>query len=88
MIKKVKLLQGVMREQPEEFLEDIMSMLKHETYLPGSHLAILMIHPPTHLSRWWLVIPNHQSPTNQTIYLPTHLTTLPPCHPWWQNKRV
>ena len=41
MIRKAKLVQGVMAQQPEEFLEDIMAMLKHETFLPGTNLATL-----------------------------------------------
>lgn len=41
MIRRAKLLQGVMAQQPDEFLEDIMSMLKHETYMPGSNLATI-----------------------------------------------
>merc|ERR1712146_192418 len=35
------LLKGVMNEHPEEFLEDIMSSLKHETFPPGSKLATI-----------------------------------------------
>eukprot|EP00730_Choanoeca_flexa_P000634 TRINITY_DN10276_c1_g2_i2.p1 TRINITY_DN10276_c1_g2~~TRINITY_DN10276_c1_g2_i2.p1 ORF type:complete len:432 (+),score=74.86 TRINITY_DN10276_c1_g2_i2:1185-2480(+) len=41
MIKNVKLLKGVMNEHPEEFMEDILSSLKHETFPPGNKLATI-----------------------------------------------
>eukprot|EP00049_Salpingoeca_infusionum_P011121 m.191573 g.191573 ORF g.191573 m.191573 type:complete len:392 (+) comp14845_c0_seq2:252-1427(+) len=41
MIKKARLLTLVMAAHPEEFLQDIRSMLKHETFRPGQKLAAI-----------------------------------------------
>eukprot|EP00056_Hartaetosiga_gracilis_P015887 m.3339 g.3339 ORF g.3339 m.3339 type:complete len:291 (-) comp3413_c0_seq1:145-1017(-) len=41
MIKKARLLQTVMKSQPEQFMNHILSMLKHETFRPGQKLTTI-----------------------------------------------
>eukprot|EP00055_Hartaetosiga_balthica_P007753 m.27199 g.27199 ORF g.27199 m.27199 type:complete len:384 (+) comp5918_c0_seq1:300-1451(+) len=41
MIKKARLLQTVMKSQPDQFLAHILSMLKHETFRPGQKLTTI-----------------------------------------------